>query len=114
MLETLSTPEPQPAEAGLSAERRSQAAKLVHLFEKDAEFFHSPEGEPYAFVDVNGHRETWRLHRDSCGRQLTGRYHAAYHSPPSATALDEAIATLSAKAIYDSPQRAVHLRVAED
>jgi hypothetical protein len=75
------------------------------------ELFHTPAGTAFADFAVNGRRETWPI--------LSNRLRAwLRRCEATGSALDEAailskLDLLEARALFDSPERAVHVRVAE-
>ena len=91
---------------------KGPAQELMKLV-TDAELFHTPEGEPYAAIQIAGHREVWRL-RDSAFRKWLGAaYYKKFKRPPSSQALIEALDTLAGLALHDGPERSVFARIAE-
>jgi hypothetical protein len=102
---------PARAETG-EQERRSQAARLVDLAE-DAELFHTPTGEPFVTLVVAEHRETHAVRSKAFGGWLRERYWHAFHQPPTATAMGDAVETLAARAEFGADVHPVAVRVAE-
>jgi hypothetical protein len=92
-------------------ESRNQADVLIALAE-DAELFHTNDQLAFADIEVDGHRETWPLNSLGFRRWLRRRYYGQTKSSPHREALTTAIATLEAKAHFDSPAREVSLRTA--
>ncbi len=89
----------------------SVAQQIVTLADGD-ELFHTAEKEAYVTIDRDGHRETYRLKGDAYKLVLRGRLHQKQMVPPS-SALDDAIATLESKAIFDGPEQPVYVRTAQ-
>lgn len=100
------------ATGGEDGERESGATKLIHLAE-GMELFHEGMGDAYATVLVNGHRETTRIDSRACRRRLSFEFYTAEGKAPSPQALASALPTIEAKALFESVQREVHVRVAE-
>lgn len=92
-------------------ERQSQAELLVELA-NDAELFHTEERIAYATVPVNGHRENWRLRSKDFKLWLLGLFYRKYKGSPRAQALQDALSTIDARAIYDGQERSVAVRIA--
>lgn len=88
----------------------SQAQILIALAD-DAQLFHSPEGEAYAQVSVDEHRETWILRNRGFRRWLLRKFYQVYGKPPRAQALQDAIGVLEAKAQYEGPEVPLFVRV---
>ena len=78
-----------------------------------AELFHTASGTAYAYLLVDGHRETWPVRSARCRAWLRRLYFEATGDAPSAAALGSALNLLEARAQFEGPERAVHVRVAE-
>jgi hypothetical protein len=78
-----------------------------------AELFHTASGTAFADLAVDGHRETWPVHSTRFRTWLRRRYYAATGGAPSAAELSSALNVIEARAQFDGPQRAIHVRVAE-
>lgn len=100
----------QPSEA--QAERKSQATKLVELA-SEVELFHTPDGEPYAGFEVNGHIETWPVKSRGFRDWLTRRLYETEHKAPAAQNLQDALNVLSSRARFDGQACEVHVRIAQ-
>jgi hypothetical protein len=90
---------------------KSQATLLVDLSEK-AELFHSPEGDTYATIDIDGHNETWPMKSKWFRRWLIGQFWKKYKKAPGSQATQDALRVLASKAIYDGPEESVRVRLA--
>jgi hypothetical protein len=94
--------------------RESKATQLVKLaLAADAELFHSPEGETYATVPVDGRRETWPIKTKTVRRWLARLFYVATEEAAGAQAVQDALAVLEGKALYDGVEHRVHVRLAE-
>lgn len=91
--------------------RTTQADILIELSET-AKLFHAPDGTGFADLDINGHRETWKIRSQGFRRWLTRRYYEETGGVPSSEALQSALNLIEAKAQFDAPERVVHVRVA--
>lgn len=91
--------------------RRTRAGDLVALV--DAELFHTPDGEAFATFTVRDHHETWPLRSKGFRRWLSRRFYEKARTVPGAQALQDAIAVLEGRAVYDGAKQVVFLRVAE-
>ena len=100
----------QPAEH--QGENLTQAKRLLLLAE-EAEVFHTPDGEAYARVPVNGHLENWPLQSRRFRQWLLRRYHQETRSAPKTQAVQEAIGILVSKAHFEGPEHPVFVRLAE-
>src|SRR5439155_11018935 len=89
----------------------SQATIILRLA-KDAELFHTADGEAYATIVVDNHRETWQLRTRAFKRWLARLFYAAIEKSPSAQAINDALGVLEGKALFDGPELPVYVRVA--
>jgi hypothetical protein len=78
-----------------------------------ADLFHTVTGIAYADLAIGGHRETWPVRSSRFRGWLRRHYYDATGDAPSAAALNSALNLLEARAQFDSPERTVHVRVAE-
>jgi hypothetical protein len=88
----------------------TQADILVDLAQS-AELFHTADGTAFADLDINGHRETWPIRAKGFRRWLARSFFEATQGAPSSEALQSALNVIEAKAHFDAPERAVHIRV---
>jgi hypothetical protein len=99
------------AEKKEGEERKSQATVLVELAQ-DAELWHTPEGEPYATIPSEGHRENWPLNIKGFRRWLARRFFDIGGKAPGAQAIQDAITVLEGQAIFDGSEHPARTRVA--
>ena len=92
--------------------RPSQATQLVELAQ-DAELFHTPEGDAYATVEVNNHKETWRIKAKGFRLWLQRRFYEKTKTSANSQALQDALGALEGKALFEGPDKAVYSRLAE-
>lgn len=78
-----------------------------------AKLFHTAVGTAYADLQVDDHRETWPIRSRPFRAWLRRSYYEAAGTAASALAIKIALDQLEARAQFDSPERSVHLRVAE-
>lgn len=93
-------------------EKNTQAQILIALA-KDAELFHTAEGDAFANIQTETHRETWPLKSKPFRMWLLRRFYEAQGKPPGTQALQDALGVLEAKAYYDGSKGAVFTRLAE-
>jgi hypothetical protein len=87
------------AQEGKKEKKDSQAKVLVGLgLEAGVELFHSPEGEAYATLPIDGRRETWPLRTKTVKRWLSRLYFLATESAPGSQAIADALGVLEGKA----------------
>ena len=90
--------------------RSRQADQLIDLA-RSASLFRTPEGEVFADLAVDGHRETWALHGRGFRHWLTRRFFETHRGVPAAQAMQEAMGVLETTALACAAVRRVHLRV---
>ena len=97
---------------GGGEKRQAQADRLVALA-ADAEFFRTPEGDPFATVPVGDHHETWSLGSREFHEWITARYFETEHKVPRRPTVEDALGTLKGKARFGGSVHRVHVRLAE-
>jgi len=96
-------------------ERKSYATKLVEqTLSARAEFWHSPEKEAYATVEVEGHKENWLLKSKGFRLWLSRLFYLEHKKSPPTQAMQDALNVLGGKALFDGPKHKVFTRVAEE
>jgi hypothetical protein len=93
--------------------RKPQASKLIALA-SEAKLFHTADGTCYADLDINGHRETWKIRSQGFSRWLKRRYHEEEEpegGAPNNDAMSTALGMIEAYAHFDAPERIVHIRI---
>lgn len=90
----------------------SQASSLVSL-SGGVQLFHTPDGQPFASVHVNEHRETWPLHGRDFRAWMARRFHEVEGKVPGTQAMQDAISVLEGNARFEGPTRIVGVRLSE-
>ncbi|MGE0545073.1 MAG: bifunctional DNA primase/polymerase [Dehalococcoidia bacterium] len=94
-------------------ERRSQATELVRLAEEaGVALFHSPEQAPYAGIPRDGHMEIHPIKSATLKQWLRLHYYERFGAAANAQAVQDAVAQLEARALFQGPREAVAVRVA--
>jgi hypothetical protein len=88
----------------------TQADILIDIAQAVA-LFHAPDGNGFADLDINGHRETWPIRAKGFRRWLARRFFEETGGAPGSEALQSALNVIEAKAHFDAPERQVHIRV---
>src|SRR5262245_26870161 len=88
------------------------ADMIIGLVATDS-LFHTASGTAFADLIIDGHRETWPIRGKPFRAQLRRRYYQATRGALTAEAIRSALDLLEARAQFDAPERAVHIRVAE-
>jgi len=95
------------------AEDESQATCLVGLARTaGATLFHTPEGEAYATIEVDGHQETWLLKVKGFRRWLARLFYEEYGKTPGSQALQDALTVLEGIAVFAGDECPVYTRLA--
>src|SRR5262249_15078540 len=77
------------------------------------EVLHPATGPAFADILVDGHRETWPIRSKRFRAWLRRCYYQATGGAASAAEVRSALDLLEARAQFDGPERAVHVRIAE-
>jgi hypothetical protein len=77
------------------------------------ELFHTPTGVAFADFITDGHRETWPIRSKHFRNWLRRCYYKATGAAASTAVIGAALNLLEARAQFDTPERAVSIRVAE-
>ncbi len=93
----------------------SNQATILCDLAKDADLFHAPgaDGDTYATIEVNGHRQTHRIGSKAFRHWLTGRYWRLLSSAPGSQAVQDALGVLAGRALHEGAERPVYVRLAE-
>ena len=86
---------------------------MLSQSEPCGDLFHTAAGTPYADIPVNEHRETWPIRSKRFRNWLRKCHYEATGQAPSAAAIRSALDLLEARAQFDGPECAVHIRTAE-
>jgi hypothetical protein len=97
---------------GESERGPTQAEILIGIATEGADLFHASDDTAFANVQINGHRETWAVRLKGFRRWLTRKFFEATNGAPSTEAMQQALNLIEARAHFDGPERAVHIRVA--
>jgi len=91
--------------------KESAATKLTEIA-KDNELWHTPDGEAYATVEVDGHWEHWPVRSKGFKRWLVRDFYLREGKPPGAQAVNDALLVIEGKAYHDGEEHSAHVRVA--
>jgi hypothetical protein len=78
-----------------------------------ASLFHDPNGNAFADLAINGHRETWPIRSKEFWHWLRWRCYEETGAAAGAQTIMSAVDLLEARAQFDGLERTVHIRVAE-
>lgn len=90
----------------------SQADRILTLSDSMG-LFHTSDKEAYADISVKAHREIWPLKSKETRLYLSKAYYDQYNSSPGSQGLQNALETLQGKALFDSPEKDVFIRLAK-
>jgi hypothetical protein len=77
------------------------------------DLFHTAIGTAFADITVEGHRETWPIRSKRLRSFLRRCHYQATGEAASAAEIRSALDLLEARALFDGPERTVHIRIAE-
>src|SRR6516162_9678502 len=77
------------------------------------ELFYTAADTAFADILVDGHRETWPIRSKRFRGWLRRRHYQATGDTASAAEIRSALDLFEARAQFDGPERAVHVRTAE-
>jgi len=104
------TTEKEPAK---KAKESKKTDLLIRLAQENIELSHTPNDESFASIKSNGHCENFLVDSKYCRKFLIRLYYKETGGYPGGQILKDAMDFLSAKALFDSPELALHLRYAE-
>jgi hypothetical protein len=78
-----------------------------------AEFFHTSAGTAFIDLLIDSHRETWPVRSKRFRTWLRRRHYEITRTAATAAAINSALDLFEARAQFDGPERAVHVRVAQ-
>src|SRR5262245_9904557 len=96
-----------------SLRRRPDVPDMLTQIVACDDLFRTATGTAFADIMVDGHRETWPIRSKRFRAWLRRRYYQATGEAASAAEIRSALDMLEARAQFDAPERAVHIRVAE-
>lgn len=86
---------------------------LIRLAQEDIELFHTPNDEAFASIKINGHCENILVDSKLFRKFLMRLYYKETGGYPGGQILKDTMDFLSAKALFDSSELALHLRYAK-
>ncbi len=89
----------------------AQADVLVAVGRR-AELFHDRQDRPFAWVEVDGHRETWPVNARSFTRWLKHTFYTEEGKAPGRDAVANALGVLEGLAVFDGPEHDLAVRIA--
>jgi hypothetical protein len=91
-------------------QRPSQATMLVNLT-SDTELWHTPDGDAFATVTVDDHRENWPVRSKGFKRWLSRRYFVETEKAASSQAVSDALNVIEGRAMFDGAEHESYVRV---
>ncbi len=85
---------------------------LIDIARPD-DLFHTAIGTAFADIMIDGHRETWPIHSKRFRSFLRRCYYQVTGQAASVAEIRSTLDLLEARAQFDGPERAVHVRIAE-
>ena len=96
---------------GSQEQKKPSLADRIVVLTTDVEFFHTPDKEPFARFEVNGHRETWSVKSKTFERWLARRTYEHLGRAPGKQAMADALTVIGGRALYEGATCPVHIRV---
>ena len=96
-----------------NAASASTDSAILVSYAEGMELFHTPDQEAYATLQVRGHSETWAVSSRQVEMILRQRFYHDHRKAPSSQAVSDAIATLTARALFEGGEQNVYVRIAE-
>lgn len=93
-------------------DRESAATCLVKLADK-VQLIHNADGEGFAVMLIDGHKETWPLRSKGFKRWLQRRFFEQYEKAPGSQAVQDALGVIEGKALYEGAERRIFIRIGE-
>jgi hypothetical protein len=99
------------AGGGASLGRGPTQADILVGLAQAAELFHTADNTGFADLDIDEHRETWPIRSKGFRLWLARRFFEETNGAPGSEAMQSALNVTEAKALFDAPERTVHVRV---
>lgn len=98
----------------LVAEKESTAAQIVRIaLDSGMELWHDNEKEPWVTLQIKDHVEHYRMKTKAVKRFLAHRFFQENGRPANNAAVEEALATLEAKSVFEGSEYSTFVRLAE-
>ena len=99
-------------EGAPDAGKESAATRLVALA-GEAQLIHNADGDGFAVMMIDGHKETWLLRSRGFKRWLQRRFFERYEKAPGSQAVQDALGVIEGKALYEGAERCIFVRIGE-
>jgi len=106
-------PDKSDGEEHEAKKKPSQSQLLVELAIGFATFWHLPDGEPFATVEVDGHHEHYPVRSRVFKLALRQRFYDRYGKAPASQPVTDALGVLEGEALFRGECHPVAVRVAE-
>lgn len=93
--------------------KETQSSRLMRIAQ-DAELFHTTDGDAFATISVNSHKETFPIKSRDFRDWLSLRHWNKERAMPSSQAVQDVVYGLSGQARFEGETRGVYLRIAEN
>lgn len=91
--------------------KKSQSTLLLELAAQ-CDLFHGPDSTAYAAIQVNGHREIWKVRSQAFKKWLNFQLFKLIQKGANSQAMNDALCTIEARALFEYPEKDVYTRVA--
>jgi hypothetical protein len=111
VVEQAASAEPIPDEG-----RKSQSTQLVEIIDQidGVHLFHDEERRAFVSFRIENHVETSPLRHKMFRTFMSHQFYVQYGKSPGSQAIQDALAVLEGRAIFDGDEEDVHVRYAQD
>ena len=100
-------------DGGDDGDRKDSQATILIKLAMQAELWHTPDGDAYATIAVDEHRENWPVRSRGFKRWLARRYYETVGAACNSQATADALTAIEGEAIYNGPEHAIYTRLAQ-
>ena len=91
--------------------QKSVSSALLKIAE-GLDLFHDPQGDVFATIGIDGHRETWSIRSRSFRKWIVLEHFLREGKPHKNDALKEALSLIEARGTFEGPEHETFVRVA--
>ena len=107
------TRDSEPERTDIEQSETTTQTEILLALSESAELFHTADKTAYAAVPVGGHLQTCSVDSEEFRLWLVERFYRESGRAPSEKVVRTVVDTVKARALFDSPEESVHVRVAE-
>lgn len=95
----------------IGAQKRSQTAQLIDLARPNLKLFRTPQGEPYATIDIESRNEHHPVDSSAFRQYMVYKYFRETKTAPQPTAVNQAVSQFGAEARFGDSTESIFIRV---